>query len=126
MADVTNRGTIQFPTPTPAGWGTVTKFVLTTEASAAIAASNLIARRALVNSRTIGANDDVNFAAGELDITIPAGQAEAFGAKWLADGRFADPGTTIYIGLTDAADAEPTGNAYARVALTASDWAVSQ
>lgn len=125
MADVTNKNVIQFPNPT-GSWGTMTKFILTTSQSGAIAASNLIARRALTNARTIGENDDVEFAAGELDISIPAGQAEAYGAKWLADGRFADTGTTIYVGLNDASDAEPSGNAYARVAMASTDWTVTE
>lgn len=61
-----NNGAISFPTPTGAGWGTVTHFGIYD----ATTAGNLLLWGALTTSKTINAGDTVSFAAGQLTVTF--------------------------------------------------------
>lgn len=61
-----NNGVIAFPTPTPAGWGTVTHAAIYDAA----AAGNLIAWSALAASKVINSGDAVTFPAGTLTFQI--------------------------------------------------------
>ena len=61
-----NASVITFPTPTPAGWGTVTHFGLFDAASA----GNLILWGALTASKVINSGDSVTFPAGSLQFTF--------------------------------------------------------
>lgn len=61
-----NATTITFPTPTPAGWGTVTHFGLYDAASA----GNLILWGTLTASKVINSGDSVTFPAGSLQFTF--------------------------------------------------------
>ena len=57
-----NNATVTFPTPTPAGWGTVVAFGIHDAASA----GNLLIYSALTVSKTINPGDAITFAAGAL------------------------------------------------------------
>lgn len=61
-----NNGAITFPTPTPAGWGTVVAFGVYDAASA----GNLLFYAALTVSKVINAGDSVSFAAAALTLQI--------------------------------------------------------
>lgn len=63
---VSNAATITFPTPTPAGWGTVTHFGVYDASTA----GNLLFYAALTTSKTINASDVVSFAVGALTLQI--------------------------------------------------------
>jgi hypothetical protein len=62
---ITNSGTVTFPVPS-GSWGTVTHFELWDASSA----GNRLAWAALSASRTPGSGDTVQFAAGDLDVTL--------------------------------------------------------
>lgn len=61
-----NAAAITFPQATPAGWGTVTHVSVWDAATA----GNMLFRGALAASKTVAANDRVEFAAGALDISV--------------------------------------------------------
>lgn len=61
-----NNGVITFPTPTPAGWGTVTGFGIFDAATG----GNLLFWAALTASKVINAGDPVTFPAGSLTVQI--------------------------------------------------------
>lgn len=61
-----NNASITFPTPTPAGWGTVVAFGVYDAA----AAGNLLFYAPLTVSKTINAGDSVSFAAAALTLQI--------------------------------------------------------
>lgn len=61
-----NNGAVNFPTPTPSGWGTVVAFGLFD----ALTAGNLLFYGNLTVSKTINAGDTVTFAAASLSIQI--------------------------------------------------------
>ena len=61
-----NNAVVTFPTPTPAGWGTVTGVGVYDAASA----GNLIFYSALTVSKTINAGDAVSFPAASLTFQI--------------------------------------------------------
>ena len=61
-----NNATISFPTPTPAGWGTVVAFGVFDAATL----GNLLFYAPLTVSKTINAGDAVTFAAGALSLQI--------------------------------------------------------
>lgn len=61
-----NGSAINFPTPSGAGWGTVTHFVIFD----ALTGGNVIASGALTASRSIQSGDTVSFPIGDLDITL--------------------------------------------------------
>ena len=61
---ITNSGVVTFPTPTGAGWGTVTGFALYDAASV----GNEIVWAALTASKVINAGDTVTFAIGAIAI----------------------------------------------------------
>jgi len=63
---ISNSGIITFPTPTPAGWGTVTGFALYD----ALTVGNELFWAALTASKVINAGDTVSFAIGALTITV--------------------------------------------------------
>ena len=63
---ITNAGIITFPTPTPAGWGTVTGFALYD----AVTVGNEIVWAALTASKVINAGDTVSFAVGAISIAF--------------------------------------------------------
>lgn len=63
---IENAAAVTFPTPTPAGWGTVTHFAVYDAATA----GNLLFYAALTTSKTINAGDAVSFAAGALSFQI--------------------------------------------------------
>lgn len=63
---IENAAVITFPTPTPAGWGTVTHFAVYDAATA----GNLLFYAALTASKVINAGDAVSFAAGALSLQI--------------------------------------------------------
>lgn len=66
-AGLKSNGTaISFPTPTPAGWGTV----VGVEVWDAASAGTRIAYGALTASKTINAGDPVSFPIGDLDLTL--------------------------------------------------------
>lgn len=58
-----NNNTISFPTPTGAGWGTVTHFIV-------MSSTNILLCKALTASKTINAGDTVSFPAAALTFTI--------------------------------------------------------
>lgn len=64
--NITNTGAITFPAATPSGWGTITHFGLFDASTA----GNLIVWGALTASKTVAANDVLQFAAGQLSITF--------------------------------------------------------
>jgi hypothetical protein len=59
-----NNNAVSFPTPTPAGWGTVTHFGVYDSASG----GSLLIQSALTASKVINAGDSVSFAAGTLTV----------------------------------------------------------
>lgn len=59
-----NSTAITFPTPTGAGWGTVTHFAIFD----ATTAGNLLIHGALTASKTINAGDTVSFAPNQLQV----------------------------------------------------------
>lgn len=61
-----NNGAITFPTPTGAGWGTVTHFGIFDASTA----GNLLFHGALTASKTINAGDTVSYAAAQLAVTF--------------------------------------------------------
>lgn len=61
-----NNGVLTFPTPTPAGWGTVTGMAIFDAASA----GNMLIWSALTTSKTINAGDSVTFPAAALTFQI--------------------------------------------------------
>lgn len=61
-----NVSTISFPTPTGAGWGTVTHFGIFDASSG----GNLLFWGALASSKTVNAGDTVSFAANQLTVTF--------------------------------------------------------
>lgn len=61
-----NVGTVTFPTPTGAGWGTVTHFGIFDADSA----GNLLFHGALTASKVVNAGDTVSFAPGQLQVTF--------------------------------------------------------
>lgn len=61
-----NSGAINYPTPGPAGWGTVTSFAIYD----ALTAGNLLFLGPLTASKVINAGDAVSFAAGALVIQL--------------------------------------------------------
>lgn len=61
-----NNAAITFPTPTPAGWGTVTGFGIFDAASG----GNLLVWSALTASKVINASDTVSFPASTLSFQI--------------------------------------------------------
>lgn len=61
---ITNSGIVTFPTPTGAGWGTVTGFALYD----AVTVGNEVVWAALTASKVINAGDTVTFAIGALAI----------------------------------------------------------
>jgi hypothetical protein len=61
-----NVSTITFPTPTGAGWGTITHFAIFDAASA----GNRLFHGALTLPKVINAADTVSFAAGQLQLTF--------------------------------------------------------
>ena len=61
-----NNAAVTFPTPTPAGWGTVTHAAIYDASTA----GNLIAWGALAASKVINADDAVSFPAGSLQFQI--------------------------------------------------------
>ena len=63
-----NTAAVNFPTPTGAGWGTVTYWFIAD--SATYGAGNLLICNALTTSKTINAGDTVSFAIGALTITV--------------------------------------------------------
>jgi hypothetical protein len=63
---ITNSGIVTFPTPTGAGWGTVTGFALYDAATV----GNEIVWAALAASKVINAGDTVTFAIGALSIAF--------------------------------------------------------
>jgi hypothetical protein len=63
-----NNTTITFPTPTGAGWGTVSHWFLSD--SGTYGAGNLLLCDDLAVSKTINAGDTVSFATGALTITV--------------------------------------------------------
>lgn len=63
---VSNAVIITFPTPTPAGWGTVTHFGLFDAASG----GNLLIWNILTASKVINASDAVTFPVGTLQFTF--------------------------------------------------------
>jgi hypothetical protein len=63
---ISNTAAITFPAATPAGWGTITHFVI----ADASTAGNLIIWGALTASKAIGIGDVFQFAAGQLVITF--------------------------------------------------------
>jgi hypothetical protein len=65
----TNTAVKTFPTATPAGWGTVTHFVLYDHITNT-AAANIIAWGALTTSKDIGAGDTASFAASALTFQL--------------------------------------------------------
>lgn len=64
--EITNAAIIQFPTPTPSGWSTVTYFGVYD----AVSAGNLLVSGALTQSKTINPGDDVEFPIGSLAIRV--------------------------------------------------------
>lgn len=62
---ITNVNAVNFPTPTPSGWGTVTHFGIFDASSG----GNLLYWAALTQSKTINASDTVSFAAGALSVS---------------------------------------------------------
>jgi len=63
---IENAAAITFPTPTPAGWGTVTHWGVYDAATG----GNLLFYAALTASKVINAGDAVSFAAGALSLQI--------------------------------------------------------
>jgi hypothetical protein len=63
-----NNTVITFPTPTGAGWGTVTYWFLAD--SGTYGAGNLLLCDDLAVSKTINAGDTVSFASGALTVTV--------------------------------------------------------
>lgn len=63
---IDNATILNFPTPSGAGWGTVTHFVLFD----ALTSGNVIASGALGASRTIVSGDPVSFPIGDLNLTL--------------------------------------------------------
>lgn len=63
---IENAAVVTFPTPTPAGWGTVTHFAVYDAATA----GNMLFYGALTASKVINAGDAVSFAAGALSLQI--------------------------------------------------------
>jgi hypothetical protein len=63
---IENAAVVTFPTPTPAGWGTVTHFAVYDAATA----GNLLFYAALTASKVINAGDAVSFAAGALSLQL--------------------------------------------------------
>ena len=63
---VTNAAPIAFPTPTPAGWGTVTHWAVYDASTG----GNLLFYAALTASKAIAAGDAVSFIAGALSLQI--------------------------------------------------------
>jgi len=61
-----NVSAINFPTPTPSGWGTVTHFAIYDASTA----GNMLFWSPLTASKTINASDTVSFAAGALTVTF--------------------------------------------------------
>lgn len=61
-----NNGVITFPTPTPAGWGTVTGMGIFDAASG----GNLLIWSALTSSKVINAGDAVTFPAASLSFQV--------------------------------------------------------
>jgi hypothetical protein len=64
-----NNGILTFPTPTPAGWGTVTGVAIYAHATSVTLADMLI-WSALTTSKVINLNDSVTFPAGSLTFQI--------------------------------------------------------
>lgn len=62
---MTNSALITFPTPTPAGWGTVVGFIVATASSA----GQINYYGDLTQNETIGAGNTVTIAIGALSIT---------------------------------------------------------
>lgn len=63
---IQNTSAVTFPAATPSGWGTVTHFGLFDASSA----GNLLMHGALGASKTVAANDVVQFAAGAISLTF--------------------------------------------------------
>lgn len=61
-----NNAAINFPTPTPSGWGTCTHFAIFDASSG----GNMITWGALTTPKTINAGDTVSFPIGTLTVTI--------------------------------------------------------
>ncbi len=62
-AVATNNGDIDFPTPDPAGWGTVVAFALYDN-------GNMLGFGAISPSKTINAGDTVRFADTDLEVSL--------------------------------------------------------
>lgn len=63
---ISNTSVITFPTATPSGWGTVTHFGIFD----AVTAGNLLMWNSLTASKTVNAQDVVQFAAGAIVLTF--------------------------------------------------------
>jgi hypothetical protein len=63
---IANSGTVTFPVATPSGWGTITDFAIYD----ALTNGNRLVYGTLAASKTVGAGDRIEFAAGALVITL--------------------------------------------------------
>ena len=117
MATATNTNIVQFPEPT-ADWSSApTRWRLQR-------GNTTIINRPLANSVDApldGAN--IQFAAGEIDIELPAGEWEAAGALNMLDYYLDNIDLTVH--LYDG-NTEITGGAYAAQTISSGDWTTAQ
>ena len=117
MATAENSSVIQFPTPT-GGWSRPTNWSLYTSQSGG---TELIRRPLLSSVNAPASGDDVEFAAGALDLEIPTGQWQSAGALRALTNFLTG---TLYVGLRTNS-AELNGNGYSRVAISQSGWNIN-
>lgn len=130
---VTQSATVTFDRAT-GSWGTVTHWALVD--SATYGAGNMLAHGSVTISKTVVSGNTPSVASGQIYVEVTAGYVGDYFANGFLDRMFRNQtltiATPVYIALTTAtiADAntgstitEPSGNAYARVAVNAASGA---
>jgi len=128
-----NTNKVSFPEAT-GSWGTITHWAIMD----AETGGNMIAHGDFTESKTVGAGDNVNIAAGDLDISVTSGGMSDYLANKLLDHVFKNDAyavpTNIYVAActativdsdTGSTITEPVGGAYARENCNTWDAAAS-
>ena len=119
MAVRRNTATLTFPTAT-GSWGNVTHFGFRTTAGG----GTWLGGDALNNARQVAIGATPSFAAQELSVTVPDGEATAAGGLRAANGFISG---TVYVTLHNGNPGangtnEVSGGGYARAAIAANAW----
>ncbi len=124
---IDQSGAVNFPQASGGAWGDCTHWCITDNQT--YGSGQALAFGALVATKSVADQDTPSVAAGEVDVTISAGEASDYLANILLDFAFRDQAfasPTVYVGFADTimADAttgvtvsEPSGGAYARLLI---------